>query len=332
MSQQFFGRSVARGFRTVAIISALLVSLGSSPAFAYSTVYVFGDSLSDTGNIYASTGGIPLPPYFAGRFSNGPVWVETLAANLGLAVNPYLLGGTNFAFGGAPTGPPYSGSSPSLTTQVNTYYPPSVGGVADPNALYVVWGGGNDVRQIVSGGAPSSALSSSLANMNSIITTLAAAGAQNFLVPNLPNIGLTPDAIAGGPAAVAGAAALSTSFNSGLATILAGLEAGLGINIMEVDVFAFLNATIANAGDYGITNTNGRCYTGPTGVGGSGTVCANPNEYIFWDGIHPTGKAHQLLGNFATAAVIPVPPAAILLVSAFAALGTLRRKALMSNR
>jgi len=56
-------------------------------------------------------------------------------------------------------------------------------------------------------------------------------------------------------------------------------------------------------------------------------VCATPGSYVFWDGIHPTAAAAAYLGDFATAAVVPVPPAAILLVSAFAALGALRRKA-----
>ncbi|MEO7387019.1 MAG: SGNH/GDSL hydrolase family protein [Gammaproteobacteria bacterium] len=326
MIQESSGRTVARGLRAVSLVGALFVALASSQAFAYSSLYVFGDSLSDTGNIYISTGGIPLPPYAGGRFSNGPVWVETLAANLGLAANPALGGGTNYAFGGAPTGAPYSSSSPSLTYQVNTLYLPSVAGAADPNALYVVWGGGNDVRAIGTGAAPPSAIASSVTNIANIINTLAAAGAQNFVVPNLPDIGLTPEAIAGGPAAVAGATALTLAFNSGLAASLAGLESGLGVNIIDVDVYAFLNDTIANSPGNGFTNTNTRCYTGATGVGGGGSVCANPDEYIFWDGIHPTAAAHQLLGNFATAAVVPVPQAAILLVSAFAALGGLRRK------
>jgi outer membrane lipase/esterase len=264
---------------------------------------------------------VPAPPYAPGRFSNGPVWIETFAANLGLAASPALLGGTNFAFGGAVTGGPFTSSTPTLSQQVGTYYLPSVGGVADPNALYVVWGGGNDVRAIAQGVNPPGDIASSVGNVLNIVTTLAAAGAQNFLVANLPDIGLTPDAIAGGPAAQAGATFLSTTFNNNLAANLPGLASGLGINIITLDVFGFLNNAIANAPANGFTNTNSACYvSGPT-------ACANPNEYIFWDGIHPTAAAHALLGDFATAAVIPVPPAAILLFSAFAALGGLRRRA-----
>ncbi len=326
MIQQFAGRPVARGLRALSLVGALAAALVSAQASAYSALYAFGDSLSDTGNVNIITGGVPLAPYAPGRFTNGPVWVETLAANLGLSANPALApGGTNWAFGGAPTGPPYTQSVPYITQQVSGGFAPlpgylqTTGGLADPNALYVVWGGGNDVRQ--------GSITGSVANISTAITALATAGAQNFLVMNLPNIGLTPEAQAGGPAAVAGAQFLSVTFNAQLIAATAGLRSSLGISIIDVDVFAFLNNTIANAGSLGITNTTGRCYSGATGVGGPGTVCANPNEYVFWDGIHPTARAHQLLGDFATAAVIPVPAAAWLFVSAFAALGALRRKA-----
>ena len=92
---------------TQRLLGAVLVVLATGATLAHADpgVVVFGDSLSDTGNLFAATGGTnPIPPYFNGRFSNGPVWVETLAASLGLPVNPSLLGGTNYAFAGAVTG------------------------------------------------------------------------------------------------------------------------------------------------------------------------------------------------------------------------------------
>ncbi len=313
MFQKISGRPVARGLRAVSFVGALFVALFSVQASAYSAMYVFGDSLSDTGNVSAATAGaVPAAPYAPGRFSNGPVWVETLSANLGLgAVNPSSLGGKNFAWGGAVTGPALTSTFPTLTQQ-SAIYLGGVGGVADANALYVVWGGGNDVR--------AGNVTSTVSNLVAIITSLAGAGATNFLVPNLPNIGLTPDAIAAGPAAVAGATFLSNLVNTQLAAAIPGLISGLSVNIISLDVWSFLNNTIAGSPGNGYTNTNTRCYvSGPT-------ACANPNDYIFWDGIHPTARAHQDLGNLASQ-VIPVPQAAILLLSAFAALGGLRRKA-----
>jgi outer membrane lipase/esterase len=316
MSQEYSGRPAASRLRIISIVGAFFIALVSAQASAFSALYVFGDSLSDTGNVFAATGGTnPPAPYFNGRFSNGPVWVETMSANLGLgAVNPSLLGGRNFAWGGATTGgtPPPAIPGTSLTQQVAGYLG-AVGGVADASGLYVVWGGGNDVR--------AGNITNSVANITAMITSLAGAGATTILVPNLPNIGLTPDAIAGGPAVVAGATFLSTTFNSQLAAALPGLAAGLGINIISLDVFGFLNNTIANSPANGYTNTNTRCLDPSIP-----SVCANPNEYIFWDGIHPTASAHQALGNLASS-VVPVPAAVWLLLSAFATLGGLRRKA-----
>jgi phospholipase/lecithinase/hemolysin len=316
MSQESSGRPVARGLCAVSLVGALFVALFSVQASAYSAMYVFGDSLSDTGNVFAATGGtVPGAPYAAGRFSNGPVWVETLSANLGLGpVNPSLLGGKNFAWGGATTGGTPAPSFPGtdLTSQVAGYLG-GVGGVADASALYVVWGGGNDVR--------AGNVTNTVANLSAMITSLATAGAVNFLVPNLPDIGLTPDAIAGGPAAVAGATFLSTLVNSQLAAAIPGLISGLSINIISLDVFGFLNNTIAGAPGNGYTNTNQPCFDSSVP-----SLCGNPNNYIFWDGIHPTATAHQDLGNLASS-IIPVPAAAWLFISAVAALGGLRRKA-----
>ncbi len=100
-------------------------------------VFVFGDSLSDPGNLFAITGGtIPLsPPFFAGRFSNGPVWAELFPAEIGLAFNPL----TNFAFGGAETG---SAAPIDVLNQVGGLL--MSGAPVDPGALHIVWAGAND--------------------------------------------------------------------------------------------------------------------------------------------------------------------------------------------
>jgi outer membrane lipase/esterase len=298
-----------------ALFASVLLTIAGAPAFAFSQLYAFGDSLSDTGNA-TILNTIPFPPYAPGRFSNGPVWIETLAAGLGLSANPSFGAGTNYAVGGSVTGTPLSSPIP-LTSQLGLFLT-DVGGVADPNALYVIWGGGNDVRL--------GNVSNSHVNISNIITALAGAGAYHFLVANLPNIGLTPEAQAGGPAAVAGATFLSTTFNSNLAAALPGLRSSLGVSIQELDVFSFLNNVIANPGAFGITNTTSRCYSGVTGIGGAGTVCSNPNEYVFWDGIHPTATAHAALGSFALT-VVPVPAAVWFFLSGIGLLGFARRRA-----
>ena len=320
MVSYIFGAATFGSKRLLKFLLPLLLVVFAGPASAFSALYAFGDSLTDTGNVFALTAGAnPGSPYFNGRFSNGPVWIETLASNLGLSINPSLLGGTNYAFGGAVTGPTLTSATPTLTQQLGLYNTAHAS-LADPNALYVVWGGGNDVRAL---GNPIGAMGNAVTNVEAIISTLAGEGAKNFLVANLPDVGLTPDAIAGGPAVQAIVSGLSTSFNNQLGTDLPGLASGLGVNISELDVYSFLNGVIANPGAYGLTNVNSRCYTGPTT--GGGTVCATPNQYLFWDGIHPTAVAHAALGAYATS-LVPVPPA-WLFFSALSALGIVRRKA-----
>jgi phospholipase/lecithinase/hemolysin len=128
-------------------VLAVLASLASasSPAFAYTALYAFGDSLSDVGNAYIASGlKVPISPYDAGRFSNGPIWLEDLSTKLHLApVMPSLAGGTDFAFGGAQTGPTNvnTGSPTDLLGQVDAFQVPS----SPSTALFTLSIGANDI-------------------------------------------------------------------------------------------------------------------------------------------------------------------------------------------
>src|SRR5262245_1866124 len=84
---------------------ALCTSYGAALAGPFSNLVVFGDSLSDVGNISNATFGTnPGPYYWNGRFSNGPVYTETLATGLGLpAMARSTAGGNDYAYGGAQT-------------------------------------------------------------------------------------------------------------------------------------------------------------------------------------------------------------------------------------
>ncbi len=307
------------GLKAVAALAMGLAANGAS-ALDFSALYVFGDSLSDTGNIQATTT-FPQAPYYNGRFSDGPNWVDGLADQLSLSSLHSLAGGGNYAWGGAETGPANFGFPPSLIDQTGFYFN-DTGGTADSDALYVIWGGGNDVRNNRSGPAAS--------NIVGIIGDLAAAGARNFLVPNLPDIGQTPESLGG--MAPGGDAALMTQLtldhNAALADGLANLSLlDPELNIVSLDVFAIFNAVIGDPGAYGITNWTDVCYDG--GLDGSGTVCANPSEYVFWDGVHPTGYTHSVLADAAYAALaapIPVPAALPLLLSALGVMGIAARR------
>lgn len=315
--------------RWLATAALLGSSLAAAPAYAYDAVYFFGDSLSDTGTVTAFTGSLPLPPYATGRFSNGPVWADGLAAGLGLsseaeawlgAPGPAYGGGFNYAVGGARTGTGGFIPGAGLLPQIDEYLMDFTG-TADADALFSVWAGGNDVR--------SNQSVDSVTNILAAITNLANAGAVNFLVPNLPDIGLTPESLAGD--APGGSAALmsmlTADFNAQLATGLTDLGNSLGLNIIQLDVAAAFADIIANPGSLGFTNVTEACFTGTTGIGGMGDVCANPGQYLFWDGIHPTAAGHAVLAEAALAAVVPIPAGLWLLGSALLGMLGFRRRA-----
>ena len=120
-----------------------LASIAAQAAIpTYTNLYVFGDSYCDVGNLFAATGGAePAAPYYNGRFSNGPIWVDHVAGFLGLPFKASLLGGTDYAFGGAWVTEPQSVTGvPSIPQQVELFLSQH-GGKADPNALYIIEGG-----------------------------------------------------------------------------------------------------------------------------------------------------------------------------------------------
>ena len=257
----------------------LLASLPALAAIPYSALYLFGDSYADVGNIYVATKGAePLsPPYFNGQFSNGPIWVEYVAGSLGLTIEPSLLGGTDFAFGGALVTAPLvtpQGTVPSVPQQVGLYLNAHQG-KADPNALYVIEGGGNDI--LAGSGKPQELGFQIAVGVALSELALRQAGGRHFLIPNLFNVGLLP--AAAGHTAFAAAATNAT--NVWLDFFL-GLEQHLeGVSILRLNTFQLLNAIERNPQQYGFLNVTTPCLTT---VG----VCADPNQTLFWDMEHLT--------------------------------------------
>jgi len=279
----------------------------------YSGLIVFGDSLSDPGNAYAITGQEAVAPYdvvpsaayaIGGHhFSNGKTYVEKLARSIHLnssakaAFDPELAKATNYAVGGARarTGT----TSIDMTTQVGAFLS-DVGGSAPADALYVIWLGGNDIRDALGAAFIDPTLATSFAILNDAVTTeaanigaLVASGATRFLILNAPNLGVVPAVTALGPGAVGAAVAFSAGYNDGLDTALDGLELFFpGIEITRFDAFSFLAAVVADGPAYGLPNTLMPCLT--FGVI-EDAVCDKPKSYLFWDGIHPTTATHGVL-------------------------------------
>jgi GDSL-like Lipase/Acylhydrolase len=153
-------RSFLAGVAGFILVSLTGVSAGRAAPF--DAIYTFGDSLTDVGNflILTSSGSIPgvppqpLPPhYVTGRRSNGPIWIDYFANDLGLGpVSPSLQGGTDFAeAGGAETGttPLHQANALDLTgtTGQLAQFRQSIPHPS-PNALYTLWIGGNDLYDV----------------------------------------------------------------------------------------------------------------------------------------------------------------------------------------
>lgn len=173
-------------------------------------------------------------------------------------------------------------------------------GPIDPNALFLIWGGPNDLLINPSAGVAGAAA----ANIGTMVDLLYGAGARNFLIPNMANLALTPG-IAGSPLAplVSG---LSGGFNTALTGQLNSRSALPGISITRFSTFNFFNMVVASPGAYGFTNVNSACYTGSIlGLGPDDEFCTTSDSHLFWDQSHPTTRAHALLGAAFADAVQP---------------------------
>lgn len=291
-------------------------------AAPYDSVYVFGDSLSDIGNVYAASSApkYPGPPdYAAGRFSNGPVAVEVMTQ---LVTGAPLTLANDYAWGGARTGvSPFSGidnnhaelNGHGLLAQTTTFHGDLKGGKADPNALYVVWAGANDFTEPQVAGNPAQ-WARVIGNVQTAIANLAADGATHFFVPNMPNLGLTPRAALAGQAA--GASAASAGYNFYFAQGLTAYDAANpAIDIKLFDVYGFMTSIITKVktdGSFmGFTDVTSQCQT---------TVGCVPSQAFFWDDEHPTARVHEVLGT-AFAAAVPEPETYALMLGGLSIVG-----------
>ena len=269
----------------VGLLGVTLVSPARAQSFTQ--IVSFGDSLSDTGNVSNATFGIsPGGNYFNGRFSNGPLWVEALAGSLNLAApTPSRIpGGRNYAHGGTKTGPGSTTyvffSFPNAGTQISQYLS---GNTPTSSQLISLYSGANDFLDNL-GQNPTTIVN----NLVNHVTALNNAGARYIIVPNLPLLGYTPRYV-GNAAERDAYNNLTASFNTQLAAAMTTLDAQIPAKIYQFDVASAFDEIRANPSRYGLTNV-----TQPALVGS--TVVPNPDEYLFYDDVHPTRVGHRLLG------------------------------------
>lgn len=278
----------------VLAVTFLAACVLSAPVQAqFTEIVAFGDSLTDTGNVYAATNGLVPPPevYHQGRFSNGLLWVEWLAMQLGIpAPRPFLQGGTNYAFGGAETS--LSGLSsratPNIGTQIGLYLQTHTAFTDDQ--LVVLWGGANDFLN-----AEQTDPAVPVANLTAEIILLATAGATTMVIPNMPPLGQS--ARYAGSELEAAFDDLAIEFNDRLAAELDVLENQLGITIIRLDTFSLFQRFLKQPRAFGFRNVTETALMSPNGEVGVGEVVENPDQYLFWDAVHPTRITHRELGD-----------------------------------
>jgi phospholipase/lecithinase/hemolysin len=320
-------------FALAACCSSALLIGSAAHAANFSAEYVFGDSLSDVGNVYIATKGAkPASPYVGGQFSNGPIWVQDLAARLGLpALTPSLAGGSDYAFGHATTGSTSTNNSdvPNLEQQVGLFL---LGRPSVPStALYTFSIGANDLFNILGGSTGGLTPQRAAAAAAQVVATeagdLAAAGAKDLVLFDVPDLGVTPQITALGlPAASAAATALSAYFDEQVLIDLAPVEAA-GLTVFDLNTYTLIDDAVKDPSEFGFSNVTDPCWTGDfTGAGGSlcSTLPAVQDTYLFWDHVHPTAAGHLLVADAALSAMglpVPEPSTWAMLLVGFGGLG-----------
>jgi outer membrane lipase/esterase len=298
----------------------LLVSCGGSsndtpaPVPLFSTTVVVGSSITYVGNRWGLPNDrdpicFPVPPYAGtSTASNGPLYVQTVAARYGSPMVASRAGGFNYAYNGAETGviptDTVPDNVPNMQMQTEQFLQ-RVGYQANPQHLYVVDGGafGNNVRRVLElvGANPSlattlptQAVQAAAADIFAVVTRLYAAGARHVVVTNVSNVGAAPGVGAFGAQAVQLAGGMSVGFNGALASqVIPGLRgASPGLNVYYVDLAA-VEAGLATNPNF--TNLQAPCY--PFFSAPSAPICANPGQYKWWDELHPTAAVHSIIAN-----------------------------------
>ncbi|KXS18076.1 hypothetical protein M427DRAFT_53925 [Gonapodya prolifera JEL478] len=302
-------------FLAALVLLLLIGSCGAQRLFIdghrIETAVVFGDSLSDNGNYYAASGNrTPGPPYYNGRFSNGPLWIEDLANVTGIRVVNYAFAAATTDLGGNTTSSSLPGND-GRTVRVNGL----LGQVQDflGNATVLpsnaapalfVWIGGNDYTKALGASAlaysPDNATSAVVANITNIVKSLDGK-ASAIVVIGLPDMSKLPlialAAATGGPVVVPllTNALLGTTrlHNAKLAASLQALNTTSKSTLKFVDPFN--DPFVAEFTARNFTVTNGSCLN--FGTNGSYTVCSDPDQYLYWDWLHPTAKAHSFIAQ-----------------------------------
>ncbi len=315
--------------RWILFVLVALVVFAPLGAAAFSDLYIFGDSIVDQGNTQASVlaaGGPDVAPasagYFQGRFTNGIHSGDVLNQFVeGTNSQGFLSGGDNYAFGGARARADVD-LIPDLVAQVGAYSL-NVSGVSDPQALYLINAGGNDIRDIVQGGLTGSArqdvIDDAVVAIATSVSALKTTGAQHIIVAGVGDVGGIPETLALGGAASAEGRAASEEINAKIA-------AAIGGQAIFVDVLAISDGIGADPTAFGLPSginvTDACLFSGSAPPAGPPTC----EGFAFFDPVHPTTAIHQIVGEKLVEAAIPEPGAAVLFLFALLGVAAYQRR------
>lgn len=275
-------------------------------------IYAFGDSLSDPGNVFSASvlvagAGLPPPPYFEGRFANGYIWVDYLAERLGLHLSPIVQlqdrrSAISFAYGGATSGSEnvINTALPGLLQEIEQFQQFITPDKLSPDSLYTLWIGANDyLPDSLSNTSSGSEFtlqeqsSQSVENIVTAIRSLYGLGARRFMVSNLPALGATPRARSLGQETARRLNQITQQHNQSLDRQLNSLEQTLpDLHLIRLNVEQLFEQAVQ--GQFAFTNVENPCFNRTTKQ-----VCANPDQYLFWDALHPTTAAHRVVADLA---------------------------------
>ena len=277
----------------ILLLSLVVLTMTAlASAVNYSAVIAYGDSLSDNGNLFAVLG-IPPAPYWNGRYSNGPVAVEHLAASLGAPLLDEAWGGAttgigNYVDGGTTATLGYD-NLPGMTTTFNATIGSFPSGLLG-HSLVVVWGGIND---FATNGLTTLTADHAVSDILAIVTALRAMGARTILVAGIPDLGNTP--YYHGQSKAGWANYISDYYNR-------ELQGALPHGVVFYDTASLYRKMTIDPALYGLTNVTQACYNA------QGSVCPLPYAYLYWDQLHPTAHVHLILAHeFALAITASCP-------------------------
>jgi outer membrane lipase/esterase len=293
-----FQKLPAYATRLLGATALCCIAMSQAHAQLAGTLYGFGDSLTDNGNLPKYLGiDYPAPPYYKNHFSNGPVWLEYLPGFTGLSFSP----GNDYAVGGAyaATGSLLGNSIPGVQVQIAAAA--AAGLRFKPDDFVSIWAGANNYFGLLESLPQNAALSDPLVQstiqfvaraVTNDVSTVIGLGARNLIVFNVPNLGVTPAYL--GSAQSALASGIAAEHDAILPGEIATLQKQTGVNIYYINANEGLQEVLTDPGRFGIVNTTNECILTPSCVNGPRSV---QDTYLFWDDVHPTTGVHEYLAE-----------------------------------